>query len=170
MSGDTFEPPGPGLRLVNAQARLQRAALATFIGPADLTQSYAGSDKASADYAEMVEAARELIDADEVWAAHVRAKRQHANLPAESHEAREPTNTALAAKAFLVCIDNGTYRRILRTRAVLAGWAGARGAGLWDTRQSDAVAEAALDGIMGLLRTWAAECDEAASTEEEVAP
>jgi hypothetical protein len=71
-----------------------------------------------------------------------------------------PTDTALAAKALLARIDNSTYRRIMETRAVLWGWQGARGAGLWDTHVSDAVAIRALDGIWDLLRNWAAEADE----------
>jgi hypothetical protein len=68
-----------------------------------------------------------------------------------------PTATALAAKAFLERFSRPTYQRILENRASLAGWAGARKAGLWDTRQSDAVATAALNGVLGLLRKWAAE-------------
>jgi hypothetical protein len=73
-----------------------------------------------------------------------------------------PTKTALAAKAFMDRIGNDTYRQILETRAVLGGWAGARGAGLWDTKVSDAVALGALNAVMDLIRAWAAECDETA--------
>lgn len=71
-----------------------------------------------------------------------------------------PTRTALAAKELVSCTDNSTYQRVLGTRASLAGWVGARGAGLWDTHVSDAVAEATLGGILDLLRSWASECDE----------
>ena len=70
-----------------------------------------------------------------------------------------PTQTALAAEALLERIGSSTYLRVLRNSAVLAGWSGARQAGLWDTRQSDAVAIAALHGILGLLSSWAAETD-----------
>ena len=77
-----------------------------------------------------------------------------------------PTLTATAVKDLLACIDNPTYRRIIETRAVLGGWVGARGAGLWDTRQSDAVAIAAIEAVWELFRAWAAECDEAPAAAE----
>ena len=72
-----------------------------------------------------------------------------------------PTPTALAAKALMERIDNTAYRQVIQNRAVLGGWAGARGSGLWDTRISDAVAIAAVDAVMDLMRGWAAECGEA---------
>jgi hypothetical protein len=74
-----------------------------------------------------------------------------------------PTATAITARAFMKCVDTPVYLRVIETRAVNGGWAGARGAGLWDTRQSDAVAEAAVDYVLDLFRMWAAECDRAAS-------
>jgi hypothetical protein len=74
----------------------------------------------------------------------------------------EPTKTALAAKALLERIDNPTHLGVLETRAVLGGWVGARNADLWDTRVSDAIAKAAWDAVLDLLRTWASECDEPA--------
>ena len=77
-----------------------------------------------------------------------------------------PTNTALAANDLLACIDNPTYRGIIETRAVNGGWVGARGAGLWDTRQSDAVAKGAIEAVWELFRAWAAECDEAPAAAE----
>ena len=73
---------------------------------------------------------------------------------------KTPTPAALATKALLEQIDNPTFRRTLRTRAINAGWAGARDAGLWNTRQADAVADAALTGVWALLRSWAAECED----------
>lgn len=77
-----------------------------------------------------------------------------------SDTADAPTPTALAARALMDCIDRPHYLRTLRTRAHMAGWRGARLAGLWDTRVSDAVAEATLDGVLDLLRAWAREVPE----------
>ena len=56
------------------------------------------------------------------------------------------------------CIDTPVYLGAIETRAVNGGWVGARGAGLLDTRQSDAVAKAAVDYVLDLFRIWAAEC------------
>jgi hypothetical protein len=78
----------------------------------------------------------------------------------------EPTLTAVAVNALLERIDNPTYRRIIETRAVNGGWGGARGAGLRNTRQSDAVAIAAIEAVWDLFRLWAAECDDAAPATE----
>lgn len=72
-----------------------------------------------------------------------------------------PTPAALAAKAFMERIDNETYQRIIKTRAHLGGWVGAREAGLWDVKTCDAITDAALGAVMDLFRSWAAECDEA---------
>jgi hypothetical protein len=69
-----------------------------------------------------------------------------------------PTPTALAARDFLKRVDNPAYRRIIETRAVLGGWAGARGAGCWDAHLSDAIAKAAVNAVLELFRKWAAEC------------
>jgi hypothetical protein len=74
----------------------------------------------------------------------------------------EPTKTALAAKAFLERIDNPTHLGVLETRAVNGGWVGAREAGFWQPRTSDAIAKAAWAAVLALLRHWAAECDETA--------
>jgi hypothetical protein len=85
----------------------------------------------------------------------------------------EPTPTALAAKQFLACVDNETYRQVIETRAILGGWVGARGTGLWDVKVSDAVVKGALDALWDLFRGWAAETDEdriaarAATTERQ---
>jgi hypothetical protein len=70
------------------------------------------------------------------------------------------TPTALAAKAFMERIDKPTYLGIIETRAVLGGWVGARGAGCWDTRTSDAIAKAALSAVLNLFRDWAGEVPE----------
>ena len=75
-------------------------------------------------------------------------------------EPAQPTSTALAAKALMERIDNSTHLGILETRAINGGWVGARSAGLWDTRVSDAVAKAAFSAVIDLLRSWAAEADE----------
>ena len=72
-------------------------------------------------------------------------------------EAAPPTDTAIAARALLERLDNPTYRGVLENRAVLWGWQGARQAGNYDSRLSDAVAKRALDGIWDLLEGWAAE-------------
>ena len=74
----------------------------------------------------------------------------------------EPTKTALAAKALLERVDNPAHLGVLENRAVLGGWVGAREAGLWQPRTSDAIAKAAWGAVLDLLRTWAAECDESA--------
>jgi hypothetical protein len=78
-----------------------------------------------------------------------------------------PTRLALAAKAFLERIDNPTTRGTLETRAVNGGWVGAREAGCWDTKVSDAIAMAAWDSVLDLLRSWAAECDEPGATPQD---
>jgi hypothetical protein len=62
---------GPGLALVMARTRLTRAVLATLSGPLDMTASYAGSEKAAADYAELAEAARALVAAEAGWQAAI---------------------------------------------------------------------------------------------------
>ena len=77
-----------------------------------------------------------------------------------------PTPTALAAKAFMERIGGGTCQRIIRNRAVMGGWVGARGAGMWDTKVSDAISEAALGAVMDLFRAWAAEVDEKEEPDE----
>ena len=78
-----------------------------------------------------------------------------------------PTPTALAAKAFMERIGGGTCQRIIRNRAVMGGWVGARGAGMWDTKVSDAISEAALGAVKDLFRAWAAECDEEEAPEDD---
>lgn len=80
-----------------------------------------------------------------------------------------PTSTALAAKAFLACIDNKTYRRIIETTAILGGWVGARGAGFWNSATSDAVVKGALDALWKLFRAWAAECGDVEPFDPELA-
>ena len=69
----------------------------------------------------------------------------------------EPTPTALAAKAHGAGFDDLLVGRA--ADAFHECWAGARGAGLWDTKVSDAVARGALGAFMELFRSWAAECD-----------
>jgi hypothetical protein len=83
-------------------------------------------------------------------------------------DAAPPTDAALAAKALMAAIDNPTFLGVIETRAVLAGWVGSRDAGLWDTRTSDAVAIAAVNGVLDLLRQWAREvpADDAPGTAE----
>jgi hypothetical protein len=54
---------GPGLRLIRARLRMQRAVLATLTGPTDPSVTYAGSLKAKRDFQEMADAAFELTGA-----------------------------------------------------------------------------------------------------------
>jgi hypothetical protein len=49
---------------------------------------------------------------------------------------------------------DGAEFRSIKTQAHLSGWVGARQAGLWDTAQSDAVAESAVAGVFKLMDEW----------------
>jgi hypothetical protein len=73
MAERGFEP-GHGLRLCNARLRMQRAVLATLIGPTDPTVSYAGGEKADSDYREMAAAGLELANAQAAWEAYMHEK------------------------------------------------------------------------------------------------
>lgn len=81
-----------------------------------------------------------------------------------------PTLTAVAARAFMDRIDNPVYLRLIETRAVNGGWAGARGAGCWDTHVSDAISKAAIDYVLDLFRLWAAEGDGEVTASDADAP
>jgi hypothetical protein len=65
--------------------------------------------------------------------------------------------TSRSVRAFMNRIDNPTTLRTIRTRARLGGWVGSREAGCRDTKQADAIADAAFDAVLRLLRDWAAE-------------
>lgn len=71
-----------------------------------------------------------------------------------------PTPTALAAKAFMERVGGPVYARTIETRAVLGGWSGARSAGCFDVKLSDAIATAAVSAVMDLFRSWAAEANQ----------
>lgn len=68
---------GPGLRLIEARSRLHRADLAVMSGEAQAhaSESWVASDAARAAYAELTDAARELVAAQEAFDAHCKAKR-----------------------------------------------------------------------------------------------
>lgn len=70
------------------------------------------------------------------------------------------TPTAQAARDLLACIDNPTYHRVLEVRAILGGWVGARNMGCYDSQLSDSIATEALSAVLGLFRSWAAECQD----------
>lgn len=76
----------------------------------------------------------------------------------EEAEAGRPGPTALAAKAFMARIDNESFLDGIRTKGRLGGWVGSRGAGCWDGRLSDAIADAAVDAVLERFREWAAQC------------
>lgn len=92
MTERGFEP-GHGLRLCNARLRMQRAVLATLIGPTDPTASYAGSLKAEADFEEMTAAARELDGAQEAWDAYMHDKAAARGWPGCRHDGSHETLT-----------------------------------------------------------------------------
>lgn len=75
-----------------------------------------------------------------------------------------PTRTALAAKSFTERIADRAYQDVIETRAVMGGWAAAREAGVFDVKLNDAIAKGALEAVMSLFRSWAAEVDEAGPT------
>lgn len=73
--------------------------------------------------------------------------------------APEPPQLAVAAKAFIDGIDHPVTLRFLRTTARLGGWVGSRAAGSYDAKLCDAIADAALDSVIELLRQWASEAE-----------
>jgi hypothetical protein len=80
------------------------------------------------------------------------------------NEITAPTRTALAAKAFMDRIGSDAHQQAIENAAILGGWVGSREAGSRDVALSDAIAKAALDRVMDLFRTWAAECDDQADS------
>ena len=73
MSEPAGFDPGPGLRLVEARQRMERAVLSIHLQ--GVTQTYAGSEEAAKAYAEMSNAARHLVLAQNAWDDYVEAKR-----------------------------------------------------------------------------------------------
>lgn len=67
------------------------------------------------------------------------------------------TAAAPAARPLLEILRSGVARETVETRAKLSGWVGARNAGCWDVTVSDAIALAAVDGVLDPLREWAAQ-------------
>ena len=76
----------PGLRLIEARSRLRRADLAIMTAEAQTTiaEPWAGSERARAAYAELAEAAGELVAAQEAFDAHCEAAAVRMNLPLEA--------------------------------------------------------------------------------------
>ena len=77
MPDDTLLPMDPGspIRLIQSRIRMKRAMLAIQAAEIDCAVTgFAGSEAARDVYAEQVEAARELVSAQEAFDAHCAAK------------------------------------------------------------------------------------------------